>query len=553
MNKEQADRLVENAQKVFMDELKKRINETRELLINCKGGLTDSEAKHIERFFHSVNGTASTLGLHYLSSIGREWEAKLKNDFKQEINSDKAVLQDLFNAVDSIKRKIEHMDEKNVVSGILAENNCYVNMPDRGKILLIDDDITVLKLLENAFTMECYKVYICDDSVSAMDTIAAVRPDLIILDIMMPEPCGYKILELIKSNPEYLDIHVIFLSAMNDVDDRIYGMKSGADDYITKPFVITEVVTRVEMIMRRSKNYKEKLLKDYLTEAYSRYYFNLRIGEEFERYKRNGTIFSIAFIDMDRYKKINDAYGHQTGDCVLKELVSYLAANIRKCDSIYRYGGEEFIILMPDTTEEQAYIVIERLRRGLSTEPISIRGLTINITFSAGIRQVYDGSESIAQVINDADRAMYCAKRCGRNRVFIYNKEMGVEDSKKTLMIVDDESAILKLLSDRFSSIGYKVITAKDGANAVKLVGEAHPDVVILDITLPDIDGFEVCRKIKENPAAYSTKVIMLSRKKNKKSIEKGLRIGADDYIAKPFSIAELEARIIRVLKIKVE
>jgi diguanylate cyclase (GGDEF)-like protein len=125
--------------------------------------------------------------------------------------------------------------------------------------------------------------------------------------------------------------------------------------------------------------------------------FNLRKAEELERYKRNGTIFSIAFIDMDHYKYINDRYGHQTGDHVLKELVSYIAANIRKCDSVYRYGGEEFVILMPDTSDEQAYMVIERLRQGFGIESISVGGLTLNVTFSAGIRQVSDKSKALTR------------------------------------------------------------------------------------------------------------------------------------------------------------
>jgi len=450
--------------------------------------------------------------------------------------------------VNTIKMKIGYMTAKNKTCSTLVKGDDYVNMPDRGKILLIDDDITILKLLENAFTLECYKVYICEDSASAMDTIAVVRPDIIILDIMMPKPGGYEILGKIKSKPEYSDMHVIFLSAKGDMDDKIKGIKSGVDDYITKPFVITEVITRVEMIMRRSENYREKLLKDCLTDSYSRYYFNLRIAEELERYKRSGNIFSIAFIDMDHYKNINDQYGHQTGDHVLKELVSYISTNIRKCDSIYRYGGEEFVILMPDTTEEQAYMVIERLRYAFNTESISVGGLSLNVTFSAGIRQTHDKSESIDQIINDADKAMYYAKRCGRNRVFVYNDEMIAQDIKKTLLIVDDENTILKLLKDRFSNIGYNVITAMDGESAIKLAREVNPDAVILDLILPDIDGFEVCRKIKEDAASHSIKVIMLSKKKQKKSIVKGLRTGADDYVTKPFSMEELEARIMRAL-----
>ncbi|HEY5585770.1 MAG TPA: response regulator [Ruminiclostridium sp.] len=548
MNDKQVDMLMETAQRVFVDDLKKKIEEMERIFTSCKVQCSETDTQRIIRFFHSVNGTASTLGLDYLSTVGKEWEEKLRELTGKGHNLDKDNLRDAYMAINAIKKKIESMGEIHNTCNTLHVSDEYINMPDRGKILLIDDDITILKLLENAFTLEGYKVYICDDSASAMDTVAITRPDIIILDIMMPKLSGYEILEKIKTKPEYSDMHVIFLSAKADVDDKIKGIKSGADDYIIKPFIIREVITRVEMIMRRSDNYREKLLKDCLTDAYSRYYFNLRIAEEMERFRRNGTIFSIAFVDMDHFKYINDQYGHQTGDHVLKELVSHIADGIRKCDSIYRYGGEEFVILMPDTTEENAYTVIDRLRQRFACRPILVGGANLNVTFSAGIKQVRDIDESVEQLISDSDKAMYYAKRCGRNRVVVYGKEMEVQSLKKTLLIVDDENTILKLLRDRLSNIGYNVITAKDGKSAITLAVETHPDVVLLDLILPDIDGFEVCRQMKENIFTHSSKIIMLSKKKQKKSIVKGLHSGADDYVTKPFSMAELEARIMRVL-----
>ncbi|HYE82483.1 MAG TPA: response regulator [Clostridia bacterium] len=548
MNDRQVDMLMETAQKTFINELGYKIAEMEELFSSCKNECSEADTSKVLRFFHSINGTASTIGLDYISSIGKKWETKIRDLIDHGYNLNKNNLQDVHMAINTIKEKISSISEKSSTRKTPIDSSEYVNMPDRGKILLIDDDITILKLLENAFVLEGYQVYICDDSESVMDTIAVTRPDIIILDIIMPKLNGYEIMEKIKSRPEYSDIHVIFLSAKGEVNDKINGLKSGADDYITKPFVIGEITTKVEMIMRRSNNYKEKLLKDSLTDAYSRYFFNLRIAEELERYKRNGSIFSIAFIDMDHYKYINDHYGHQTGDYVLKELVDYIVGNIRECDSIFRYGGEEFIILMPDTTEEKAYIGINRLRSGFSSEPIFIGGSTLNVTFSAGIKQVCDKNESIDEIINDADKAMYYAKKCGRNRVVVYNKEISVHNLKRTLLIVDDENTILKLLRDRLSSIGYNVITAKDGNNAIKIAQEACPDAIVLDLILPDIDGFEVCRQIKENVITRSSRIIMLSKKKQKKNIVKGLYSGADDYVTKPFSMSELEARIMRVL-----
>lgn len=548
MNDRQIEMLMETAQRVFVKELRDKIGEIELLFSDCKDEFSESDTRRVLIFFHSIKGTAATLGLNYLSSIGNEWESRIKDLIERGRNLNRDTFRDVYMAITAIKKKIDKMDGKNSTGSTLPDSGEYINMPDRGKILLIDDDITILKLLENAFTQEGYKVYICEDSASAMDTVAIARPAIIILDILMPKLSGYDILEKIKSKPEYSDMHIMFLSSKGDIDDKIKGIKSGADDYITKPFIIGELITRVEMIMRRSDNYREKLLKDCLTDAYSRYYFNLRIAEELERYRRNDTVFSIAFVDMDHFKFINDRYGHQTGDHVLKELVSHIAGSIRKCDSIYRYGGEEFVILMPDTTEEKAYMVIDRLRQEFGNDPISVGGLALHVTFSAGIKQVYNKEVSVEQLISDADKAMYFAKKSGRNRVAIYDREMMVQRLKKTLLIVDDESTILKLLKDRLSNIGYNVIVAKDGKSAITLAVEARPDAVLLDLILPDIDGFEVCRQLKENALTQTSKIIMLSKKKQKKSIVKGLHFGADDYVTKPFSMAELEARIMRVL-----
>lgn len=548
MNDRQMNALMEKAKRTFVSELGGKITEMNDLLNAWDDECTADGLDKLLRFFHSINGTASTLGFNDISSIGKKWEKTISDIIKYGQNPEAAVLRRLSNDIDIIKEKLGIIDAGNSSGSFHEYDDSYENMPHRGRILLIDDDITVLKLLENAFTMEGYKVYICDDSSSAMDIIAVARPDMVILDIMMPKVNGYELLEKIKARPEYSDIYVIFLSAKGNAADRIKGLKFGADDYITKPFVIGEIITKVEIMMRRSARYKEKLLKDSLTDAYSRYYLNYRLAEELERYRRNSSVFSVAFIDLDHFKYINDRYGHQAGDNTLREIIGFISKNIRKCDSIYRYGGEEFIILMPDTSGEKAVAIIDRLRDKISSEQFQIGGSVLNVTISAGIRQVRDINEAVDEIISDADKAMYYAKKCGRNRVVEYDDDFSIDDMKKTLLIVDDENTILKLLRERLSNIGYNVVTAKDGSSAIAAANEIRPDVVVLDLILPDIDGFEVCRHLKENSKTSFAKIIMLSKKKEKKNIVKGLNCGADDYVTKPFSMNELEARIMRIL-----
>ena len=393
MKNERVGQLLETAQRTFVCDIRDKMDEIYGLLDSRRDIWSRSDVKRLLKFFHSISGTASTLGFSDLALIGEKWEEKLENVIDRDGQFDKMLLNEVKAVVKDLDQKVYNLI-KNLDTpcgesdGSAGDDHEYTSLPNRGKILLVDDDITILKLLENAFTLEGYKVYICEDSLSTMDAITTVG----FINFRYYDTELVPVLKKIRSKPEYSEIYVIFLSAKVNVSDRIKGMKYGADDYITKPFVVEEVITRVEMVMRRSNKYKEKLLKDSLTGAYSRYYFNLRIAEEFERYKRNGTIFSIAFLDMDNYKAVNDRYGHQTGDYVLREVVSYLAKKLRKSDSIYRYGGEEFIILLPDTTAEKAVTVMNRLREGFSTQFISVgKGKFFT---SVGIKQRSESDEN---------------------------------------------------------------------------------------------------------------------------------------------------------------
>lgn len=542
------DGLIKVAQNTFVDDLKNKAMEMHRLLSSCKGGCSKEDANRIIRFFHSVNGTAFTLGLGSLGAIGRSWEAKIKTVMEKGDELDEPLIKEIHEAIDDIKSQISLMGKKGIIEQDVDYSDEYVNITDRGKVLLVDDDVTILKLLEDALTAEGYTVYICDDPESVPDLIALTRPDVVILDVIMPRVDGYELLEQIKTNDEYCDMYVFFLSAAKDTEDRIKGMRAGADDYITKPFIIEEVIARVETVLRRGNRCREMLIRDSLTDVYSRYYFNQRIIEEIERYKRGKSVFSIAFLDLDHYKLVNDKYGHQVGDTVLKEFASLLSKNLRKCDSVYRYGGEEFIILLPDTSEAKAHVAVDRLREKISEERIKTGEDEVNIAFSAGISQINGPEDTALKLVNRADRAMYHAKRLGRDKVVIYEKGIEEKELKQRLLLVDDENTVLKLLKDRLVQTGYIITTAKDGNSAIKMAKEQHPDAIILDLILPDIDGYEVCRRIKDNVSTAAIKVIILSKRKDKEDIAKGLYSGADDYVTKPFSMVELEARIKKAL-----
>ena len=539
--------LLDRIRHFFVGELHRKLESLAKYVENTET-LSSEGTQEILRAFHSIYGTASTLGLEHLAEVGKRGEILVKDFLALDLMTQPqflGLISHIFKELQQQLTLLEHSEAASEPFRTLA----YTSLPENEKILLIDDDITLLKLLETTFTREGYSVYICDDSISAMDIISIAKPDVILLDIMMPKVDGYEILAKIKNSPELSDICVIFLSALDDIEAKVKGMGSGIDDYITKPFNLREVLSRVEMVLRRAHKFKEKLLKDCLTGAYSRSYLNERFTDELNRYKRNQTLFSVAFVDMDLFKHINDTYGHLTGDYVLKQFVEFMNTNLRECDALFRYGGEEFVILLPDTTEQQAFHAMERLRDIFAQRQLSHNGNTFFMTFSCGIKEIGEQDTSVNHLLNLADAAMYAAKRAGRNRVIPYSSLQNEAEIKKTVLIVDDENTILKLLGAHLTEIGCNVFVATNGQHALELLATHAVDAVILDLCLPDMDGLEICRKIKDNPITRSQKVIILSQRSSKADIAEGFDCGADDYVTKPFSIAELEARILRVLK----
>lgn len=422
------DTLVRESQQIFLMELWDKVTEIEKLLKAYDEINKKDKAQELLRFFHSMNGTASTIGLQEFASIGRKWEAKLKKTLEQDRTLDDNVIKDIYSEVLKIKDKLNGLDDNKMLKINSETENSYLSIHSRGKVLLIDDDFAILKLLENALTNEGYTVYICDDSVLAFDIITAVKPDIILLDVLMPELSGYELLKKIRKEPKYSNIQIFFLSAIDNAEDRIKGMRLGADDYITKPFIIDEVLARIEAALRRANKYKEKFLRDEFTGAYSRHYFNYRIIEEFEKYKRTGKTFSMAFLDIDYFRLINEKYGYRIGDTVLKELVIYLNNNIRKYDALFRYGGEEFILFLPDTEMSIAYPIIDRLRKGFEEKNICIDDKVIKITFSAGIVQVDEVFSDTEQLVEYANRTMHRAKRHGRNKVAVFDRKMTIKD-----------------------------------------------------------------------------------------------------------------------------
>lgn len=290
-------------------------------------------------------------------------------------------------------------------------------------ILIVDDEEGNIDILLELLS-DKYEVYAATDGETALEIVKEEPIDLVLLDVMMPGMSGYEVCEKLKADPETKDIPVIFITALTDEESIEKGFDVGGSDYITKPFKPREVLARVKTQLQLRAYYEELqrlATTDPLTGLYNRRYFAQVARHLFESAKRYSKPLSVMLLDIDRFKSINDTYGHDTGDLALKVLADILKNSIRESDIACRFGGEEFIILLPETTAEDAEKLADRIRSKVENSSVPLSdGKELRYTVSIGVAQVdLSVDENIEPAIKRADEALYRAKEEGRNRVVL--------------------------------------------------------------------------------------------------------------------------------------
>ncbi len=246
-------------------------------------------------------------------------------------------------------------------------------------------------------------------------------PDLILLDILMEPISGFEVLESLKEIIEFREIPIIILSTKEAIDDKVKGLEMGATDYIVKPFYERELYARIRVHIKIKKNHdalREKVIMDFLTNTYNKRHLYTKLHTQFSMYNRHQSSFSLIFFDIDHFKIINDTYGHLTGDYILKELCSEIKNIIRNEDDLFRYGGEEFVLLAPFSSRENAHTIAEKIRTRIMEKTFMSNDEALRITLSLGIASLpEDKVETREQLLELADKRMLKAKKSGRNRV----------------------------------------------------------------------------------------------------------------------------------------
>ena len=293
-------------------------------------------------------------------------------------------------------------------------------MDDDKTILIVDDTVANLDLL--AELLDNYDIIDATSGEEALEILEEEKVDLILLDIMMPGMDGFEVCRRLREKPETKEIPIIFITAKNDEDSIEKAYDIGGSDYITKPFKPKELRARVKMQLKLQELKNElKILAstDPMTGLYNRRHFACVAEHTINLARREKKSVSVILLDIDRFKKINDTYGHNVGDEVIIRLAQILKKNKRASDVCCRFGGEEFVILLPNTDLKGAVTLAQNLRNiveGVVME--APNGGEFNFTISAGVSSVDILNEpTVEDAIRRADEALYKAKETGRNRV----------------------------------------------------------------------------------------------------------------------------------------
>jgi len=303
------------------------------------------------------------------------------------------------------------------------------------RILVVDDHEDNIELLRARLEARGYEIHAASDGQAALDQVERIIPDLILLDVMMPKMDGMEVVRRLKADKNLPFIPVIMQTALDTTANKVEGLDAGADDYITKPINFAELEAKVNALLRiksletELRDRKNELsvlndkltrisLTDGLTEIDNRRCLETRLHEMWQHSVRLHEPIALIMCDIDKFKSVNDNYGHQAGDSVLKEVARLLKEEAREIDRVGRYGGEEFLLILPGTVLDAAVTFAERLREKVEGHTFRYTGGTLRRTISCGVAaSPHPRVKDQEALLKAADEALYVAKETGRNRV----------------------------------------------------------------------------------------------------------------------------------------
>jgi diguanylate cyclase (GGDEF)-like protein len=471
----------------------------------------------VRRLAHSLRGSAGTYGFPEISLAAERVEEASEETIDAEVESLLGVL-----------RPIATTDGGQV------------------GILIVEDDVEMARALQMRLAAPNRVVFVAGSIAAAERILADNDIALIVLDLVLPDCDGRNLLIRLRERPGLASLPVIVLTGKGSLP-QTECFALGADAYFEKPVDLNTVTAAVATRLQRTAEANREARQDPLTGLPNRAAFREACARALALARRNREPLSLAILDLDRFKSVNDTHGHAIGDEVLRGVAAVLTQAFRGSDMAARWGGEEFVVLLPNTGQKGAILSLERALDALRQQSFTGKdGAPFSVTFSAGVVP-YPENATLEEAVNSADRLLYLAKVAGRDRV------LGAEADSSALgrqvIFATSDFTQAATARDFLAEAGLEVVFVPATSAAVHAAVNATTAVIVLDVRVPALDGEELLRQLRPIAEAQSIAIVVLADSSAEQDIVRCFDIGADDYLVKPFSPAELTARVRRLLK----
>jgi diguanylate cyclase (GGDEF)-like protein len=298
------------------------------------------------------------------------------------------------------------------------ENILNLQLSEPYRVLIVDDDEDLAARYSLVLRNSQMLVQTLSDPSQLFEVMRVFDPEMVLLDMNMPDFTGIELAQMIRLNEEWLRIPIIYLSAETDINRQMAALLKAGDDFITKPISDNALTAAVFSRVQRARSLSMALSRDSLTGLLKHADIKEQVSLEVERAQRSGKPTSVVMLDLDHFKQVNDQYGHAAGDNVIRSLANLMRQRLRRIDSIGRYGGEEFVAVLPDCPAEQAKRIFDEVRLRFAALSFHAGAHTFSVTLSAGISET-DARAEAGALLEHADKALYVAKHNGRDQVQI--------------------------------------------------------------------------------------------------------------------------------------
>ncbi|GAF15066.1 hypothetical protein JCM19045_4409 [Bacillus sp. JCM 19045] len=491
-------------------------------------------------FLHSLIGTSASIGLIDLTEWARERMARFEQDEQDWLS------------IVFLENDLSSMPKRN-------KQTIPMKRPDEqtqsALVLIVDHDPIFLTELKNWLEAKGYMVLVALTAQKALQLAQLQHPSCLLLNdfFIRDSLLGLKVL-----NRSVRELVPVFIVSEADNDERrITAYNQGAADFVAKPVVPNVFGAQLANRIRQAEAIQSRILTDPLTGAYNRRFLEIEGNRHMELFQRGHGFFSVAMLDLDYFKRINDEHGHLMGDEVLRTFSKFVQKHIREGDLFIRYGGEEFMLLLPHTNAAQAKSMLERLRQTFVGQLFQSETGAFNATFSAGVCEVSHDQKNFSALITYVDQALYKAKEAGRNRTVLYGDFIETKTEEPfQLIIVEDDAVLRRALVEQAKALHVEgvEINVSSYENGTQFIGADwfQPDgnyLISLDRMMPGLDGLDVLAWLRKHFPESQVMVLMLTSYQEPSEIAKALKYGTDDYMTKPFDQVELIARMRRLIE----